>query len=116
MRYVMIYLILALVLVGARYATQDVRFNLRTTTDREAELLSVRDDLEVRVQALTTPQRVREWAFAQGMRRFAETVKVTADIPTVPLPANLPSSPPDSSRSNSAPVPQTALEVRTQWK
>ncbi|ANE44891.1 hypothetical protein [Deinococcus puniceus] len=119
MRYVLIYLMLALVLVGLRYATQDVRVNLRATTDREAELLTVRDGLEVQVQALTTPQRVREWAFAQSMRRFAEAEpKVTADIPLVPLPAGLPPSPPDASPPSSTPAPvsQTRLEVRTQWK
>ncbi|MDB5045230.1 MAG: hypothetical protein JWQ08_1280 [Deinococcus sp.] len=116
MRYVLIYLVLAMVLVGVRYATQNVRADLLTAGSREKELIAQRDSLEVQVQALTTPQRVREWAFAQGMRRFAETVKVTADIPTVPLPAQLPSSPPDSSRSNPSPVSQTTLEVRTQWK
>lgn len=120
MRYVLIYVLLALVLVGVRYATQDVRVQLRAAADREADLLSLRDDLEIQVQALTTPQRIREWAFAQGMRRFAEAEpKLTADIPTLPLPANLPASPPDSSgNSGQSPAPalQPRLEVRTQWK
>lgn len=121
MRYVLIYVLLALVLVGVRYATQDVRVNLRAAADREQGLIAQRDSLELQVQALTTPQRIREWAFSQDMRRFAETVKVTADIPAFPLPANLSSSPPDSSTSApssspSAPVSQTPLEVRTQWK
>jgi hypothetical protein len=118
MRYVLIYVLLALVLVGVRYVTHDVRVQLRAAADREEVLIAQRDTLEVQVQALTTPQRIREWAFAQGMRRFAEAPKVTADLPTIPLPASLSSSPPDSSNSGlrPAPVPQTALEVRTQWK
>lgn len=120
MRYVLIYVLLALVLVGVRYATHDVRVNLRAAADREKVLIAQRDALEVQVQALTTPQRIREWAFAQGMRRFAEAEpKLSADIPAFPLPANLTSSPPESSSNlglNSAPVSQSRLEVRTQWK
>lgn len=118
MRYVLIYVVLALVLVGVRYATQDVRANLLKVGDREKVLITQRDNLEVQLQMLTTPQRIREWAFAQGMRRFAEAPKVTAAIPALPLPANLPLSPPDASNSGPslAPVPQSRLEVRTQWK
>ncbi|MFB9994145.1 hypothetical protein ACFFLM_19490 [Deinococcus oregonensis] len=118
MRYVLIYVLLALVLVGVRYATHEVRVNLRAAADREKVLIAQRDSLEVQVQALTTPQRIREWAFSQGMRRFAEVNKVTADLPTIPLPANLSPSPPDSSSSglSQPPVPHSRLEVRTQWK
>lgn len=118
MRYVLIYVLLALVLVGVRYVTHDVRVQLRAAADREEVLIAQRDTLEVQVQALTTPQRIREWAFAEGMRRFAEAPKVTADLPTIPLPPTLTSSPPESGDAglSLSPVPQTTLEVRTQWK
>ncbi|THF71938.1 hypothetical protein E7T06_00810 [Deinococcus sp. Arct2-2] len=122
MRYVLIYMVLALVLVGVRYATHDVRVNLRAAADREKVLIAQRDTLEVQVQTLTTPQRIREWAFTQGMRRFAEAEpKMNADIPTIPLPANLPASPPEPSSDAGVglklpPVSQSRLEVRTQWK
>lgn len=111
MRYVLIYLLLTLVLVGMRYATQNVRVELRAAAAREEELIVVRDELEVRVQALTTPQRIREWAFSQGMRRFAETPKVRADMPVFVLPARL-----NAPGSAAASAPQTRLEVRTQWR
>ena len=71
-RYVVIYLALALALVGARLLTQDVRPTLREAQLREAALTTQRDELEVRVQALGSPQRVREWALQNGMRRFAD--------------------------------------------
>ncbi|WP_034383264.1 hypothetical protein [Deinococcus sp. YIM 77859] len=101
-RYVSIYLVLALTLVGARFFTQDVRPTLRAAQDREAALLNERDELELRVQALTNPQRIRDWALHNGMRRFAEAPKTTQDITGVPAPAPL------SARST--------LEVKTEWK
>lgn len=101
-RYVAIYLALALALVGARLLTQDVRPSLREAQAREAALTTQRDELEVRVQALGSPQRVREWALQNGMRRFAETPKTTAPLTGVPAPAPA--------------APRTTLEVRTEWK
>lgn len=101
-RYVGLYLLLALALVGARFLTQDVRPTLRAAQVREAALTAQRDDLELRVQALGNPQRVRDWAFAHGMRRFAEAPKTTAELTGVPAPAPLSA--------------QTPLEVRTAWR
>jgi len=101
-RYVVIYLALALALVGARLLTQDVRPTLREAQAREAALTTQRDELEIRVQALGSPQRVREWALQNGMRRFAEAPKTTQALKGVPAPA-------------SAAAP-TTLEVRTEWK
>lgn len=101
-RYVAIYLLLALALVAARYLTQDVRPTLRAAQEREAALTTERDELELRVQALGNPQRVRDWAFANGMRRFAEAPKTTAELTGVPAPAPLPA--------------RTTVEVTTAWR
>ncbi|BDP41867.1 hypothetical protein DAETH_18360 [Deinococcus aetherius] len=101
-RYVGIYLLLALALVAARYLTQDVRPDLRAAQEREAALTTQRDELELRVQALGNPQRVRDWAFANGMRRFAEASKTTAELTGVPAPAPLPA--------------RTTVEVTTVWR
>ena len=101
-RYVGLYLVLALTLVAARFLTQDVRPHLRDVQTREAALTTERDDLELRVQALGNPQRVRAWAAGHGMRRFAEAPKTTAILTGVPAPAALP--------------PQATLEVTTAWR
>lgn len=102
MRYVGIYLLLALALVAARFVTQDVRPTLRAAQEREAALTTQRDELELRVQALGNPQRIRDWAFQNGMRRFAEAPKTTQDLTAVPPPPPAPT--------------HTPLEVTTQWK
>lgn len=103
LRYLAIYLALALLLVGARYLTQDVRTDLRAAQNREELLIEQRDDLTVRVQAATTPQKVQTWALENGMQRFAESRKAVRDLgtPAAALPP-----------ADTAPV----LEVKTQWK
>lgn len=101
-RYVVIYLLLALTLVVARFLTQDVRPTLRAAQGREVVLTTRRDELELRVQALGNPQRVSDWALQNGMRRFAGAPKTSAVITGVPAPASL--------------RPHTTLEVTTEWK
>lgn len=105
-RYVLIYLSLVLALVVARSLTQDIRPNLLAAQEREAALTTQRDDLTVRVQALETPQRVRDWAFANGMRRFADAPN--KDTQTIE---------PVGSQSSAVGTTQPRqVEVRTQWK
>lgn len=101
-RYLAIYLALALLLVGARALTQDVRPTLRAAQDREAQLTTQRDELELRVQTLTGSARVRDWALANGMRRFAGSTTTTGRFGSVKLPPPL--------------IPRTTLEVQTEWK
>ncbi len=145
-RYVLIYLALALALVGARYFTQDIRPSLRAVQDREAALLIQRNDLAVRVQTLENPQRIRDWAFANGMIRFAEAPKESQAFLPLPPPgqpkagvsadavkgdsANPDAATPESVTSfsvrpaqQSSPVqpsspgqPDNTVEVRTQWR
>ncbi len=103
LRYLAIYLFLALSLVALRYSTQHIRPALRDAQDQEAKLLTQRDELEIRVQVATTPQKVQDWATSHGMQRFAESRKQIRDLGNQPLP---PTTPPQS----------TALEVKTQWK
>ncbi|MFC5847439.1 hypothetical protein [Deinococcus petrolearius] len=103
LRYLAIYLALALLLVGARYLTQNVRPDLRAAQKREETLVKERDTLALRVQAATTPQKVQAWALENGMQRFAESRKTTRDL----APAALTVSP-----ATPAPV----LEVETRWK
>lgn len=105
-RYLTIYLLLTLALVTARYFTQNIRPALREAQIQEQALQSQRDELEIRVQAASTPQKVQEWASANGMQRFAEKAgsATKRDFGTpLPDPLKLPSS-------------SEALKVNTQWK
>ena len=102
-RYVLIYLLMVVTLVIVRGATQHIRPELRAAQVREAELTTQRDTLVLQVQALENPQRLRSWAFANGMRRFTDADKVTETIPPVPS-VRVPG------------VPEHKLEVRTQWR
>ncbi|CAM3611097.1 Cell division protein FtsL [Deinococcus saxicola] len=138
-RYVAIYLALALLLVGARYLTQDIRPALRVAQDQEAKLLTQRNDLAVTVQTLENPQRIRDWAFANGMIRFAEAPKESQAILPLPPPGAVPvildAASPDPAISPVQPaspdqpehllsenaisddtVPDNTVEVRTQWR
>ncbi|CAM4433453.1 hypothetical protein [Deinococcus marmoris] len=134
-RYVAIYLALALLLVGARSLTRDIRPELRVAQDQEAKLLIQRNDLAVAVQTLENPQRIRDWAFANGMVRFAEAApKESQAILPLPPPGqgDAPVSPaqsqnaqprnaqsqetqPDNAVSDNA-VPNNTVEVRTLWR
>lgn len=101
-RYVLIYLLLALALVAARFLTQDVRPDLRAVQQQEATLTNERDELEVLVQRLNNPQRIRDWAAQHGLRPFAEAPKKNESLRSVPAPAPVPA--------------RTTLEVYTEWK
>lgn len=105
-RYLLIYVALLATLVTVRALTQDVRPQLRAAQLREGQLISQRDSLSLEVQSLESLQRVRNWAFANGMRRFAEASKVTQDI-APPRPPAASMLPPTSPRT---------VEVKTQWK
>lgn len=104
-RYVLIYLTLVLALVLTRYLTQQVRPQMLAAQGRESALINERDDLIVRVQTLENPQRIRDWAFANGMRRFAEAPKELQAIPATDAPGT----------PRELTVTRT-VEVRTQWK
>lgn len=106
LRYLTIYLLLALALVTARYFTQHIRPQLREVQQQEANLLSQRDELEIRVQAATTPQKVQEWALQSGMQRFAERA---ASASTRDLGAG-------ETEPQYTPSSSNAIEVNTQWK
>lgn len=105
-RYLLIYIALVVALVSVRSGTSGVRPALREARDREGQLITQRDNLALQLQALENPQRVRDWAFANGMRRVADAPK---DVQTFPV-----------QKVNDA-VPgmgaaQPTLEVRTEWK
>lgn len=105
-RYLLIYLALLVILVSVRSLTREVRPDMRAAEAREGTLITQRDRLSLEVQSLESLQRIRDWAFANGMRRFAEASKVTQDIPP-PLPPTPSTLPPTSPR---------AVEVKTLWK
>lgn len=106
-RYVLIYLALALGLNGLRYATSSIRPQLIEARDREAALIKEKDDLQVRIQALQNPQVIPQWASNNGMRLYAESPKEILDVPAPDPPVS--PAPPE-------PVSQRAVEVRTEWK
>lgn len=106
LRYLAIYLLLSLSLVATRFFTQHIRPELRDAQTAAAKLQTERDELEIRVQVATTPQKVQEWAIGNGMQRFAEAVNAgratTADLGNAALPTKS--------------ANPSALEVKTQWK
>jgi hypothetical protein len=104
LRYLLIYLLLLVALVTARYLTQDVRPTLVRVNAREGALTAQRAALAVEVQTLANGQRIREWAFANGMHRFAEAGKVSQIIP------------PPKRGAVAVPSTRHTVEVRTQWK
>lgn len=102
-RYLLLYSLLALVLLGIRSATYSVRPQLRQLQALEAELLTQKDRLEIEVQVATTPQRIAEWAESQGMKAFAL-------MPKTPQP--------ELSRGSVSPpvLPSPVVEVSTEWQ
>ncbi|WP_291425820.1 hypothetical protein [Deinococcus sp.] len=103
LRYLSIYLLLAITLIAVRYKTQHVRPNLLDLQKQEATLLTQRDNLEIAVQVAVTPQRIQEWAAANGMIHFAESPKAARDLGQG-APLNLPTT------------NNNTIEVKTQWK
>ncbi len=102
-RYLLIYVALVVALISVRASTSGVRPALREAQQQEQTLITQRDNLALQLQALETPQRIGEWARANGMQLFAVAPKSTADLtglPDVPLPT---------------PAPRR-VEVKTQWK
>ena len=102
-RYVLIYLLMVLALVTVRAATQQVRPDLKEAQAREAALTTQRDDLALQLQVLENPQRLRDWAFANGMQRFTDAAKETGKIGGVKGAAPAPAAP-------------RQVEVSVQWK
>ncbi|SEJ04737.1 cell division protein FtsL [Deinococcus reticulitermitis] len=101
-RLLLAYLLLALTLLGTRYATRDVRPTLLQVREQEKTLTKERDQLETEVQFLVSPQRVRLWAERSGMVLFANVPKTRRDLGELPLaPAPLP--------------PEEPLKVNIQW-
>lgn len=106
LRYLLIYLLLLLALVGVRYINRDVRPTLRAAVAQERQLLSRREELALEIQSLSNVQRIRQWAFANGMHRFAEAGKTSQTIPGIR---------PGSASETPSSSPRT-VEVRTEWK
>jgi hypothetical protein len=109
LRYVLIYLLMASALVTLRYQTHEVYTNLRDNLrPTRTELQRQRSELSLRVQTLTSEQRVRAWALGSGMVPYAQAAKQTQVfgptlIPTtLPAPASLPTLAP--------------LSVKVAWK
>ena len=106
LRYLTIYLLLAMVLVAVRYKTQHIRPDLLAAQGHEAELLTERDNLEIAVQVALTPQKIQQWASSSGMVHFAESVKTARDF-----------GPGDPGAAvNLLPNSTNTIEVQTQWK
>lgn len=106
LRYVLIYLLLACVLVTLRYQTREVYPNLRRLNDTRTELQRQQSELSLAVQTLTSEQRVRVWALANGMVPYAQAVKQTQTF--------------DVGVGIAAPVPEkpgpTRVTVGTVWR
>lgn len=106
LRYVLIYLLMACVLVTLRYQTREVYPNLRKLNDTRTELQREQSELSLTVQSLTSEQRVRLWALANGMVPYAQARKETQTFTAGPVVPVFP------------PQPQTpaSLTFRTVWR
>ncbi|ADV67722.1 hypothetical protein [Deinococcus maricopensis] len=102
LRYTLIYVLLACVLVGLRYQTRDVRPTLNTLNAERVSLQQQRAALELTVQGLTSEPRVRAWALQNGMTPFTRIDKTAAAFKALPVPAAL--------------VTHPTFEVITRWK
>jgi hypothetical protein len=102
-RYLAVYLALLTVLVGLRYATRDTHPALLALQDREEALELRRKQLELDVQRLESPSRVRDWAAKNEMVPYSTAehkfinLKALPDVPAV-----------------KAPTPK--VKVRTEWR
>jgi|GEM_PF-1323555 len=106
LRYVLIYLLLACVLVTLRYQGREVYPNLRQLSATRTELQREQEELSLRVQTLTSEQRIRAWALENGMVPYAQAGKQTQVLgPGVAAATPLPDQP-----------TPTRLTVRTAWK
>ncbi|GGQ93405.1 hypothetical protein [Deinococcus ruber] len=105
LRYMLIYLLLACVLVTLRYQTQHIYPDVRALRAERSALQQQRDELSLVVQTLTSEQRVREWAIQNGMVPYAQAPKQTQAFSAAPrIPA-----------VSLQPLP-TRVEVKTTWK
>jgi len=102
LRYTLIYLLLACVLVGLRYQTRDVRPDLLALREQRETLAQKKLALQLEVQGRTSSARIRDWAIANGMVPFTRSAKETASFAALPAPATIP--------------PARPLEVTTRWK
>ncbi|PYE54896.1 hypothetical protein [Deinococcus yavapaiensis] len=102
LRYTLIYVVLAVALMGLRFTTRDIRPALLTLRDERATLQAQKRDLQVALQTSTSAARVRNWALDNGMIDFARAKKETASFEALPPPPALPE--------------HRALEVTTQWR
>lgn len=77
MRYMLIYLLVAIALITTRHFTQDIRPTLRNLETQEGLLIKQRNELELEYQSKITPQKVKKWAREHNMVPFADTDKET---------------------------------------
>ena len=109
LRYLLIYLLLACMLVTLRFQTRHISPDVRTLRDERTALQHTRDELSVAVQTATGEQRIREWAIRHDMLPYAQASKQTR-----PLTAGPPNrAAPTPAALNALP---TRLEVTTRWK
>ena len=102
LRYTLLYLLLACVLVGLRYQTRDVYPDLKELRTERNLLMQQKQALDLEVQKQTSTARVREWALGNGMIPFSNARKESAEFQPLPSPDPL--------------LPNQPLEVHTRWK
>lgn len=101
MRYMGIYLLLSVAVLGLRYATRDTYPQLRELRREVSELQTQRDTLELEVQQLTTGPRILNWAKQSGMIPYAQARKQSQGFQPLPAPPT--------------PMPSTQMDMSTRW-
>lgn len=103
MRYMLIYLLMAVTLVITRHFTQDIRPTLRNLEQQEGQLITELHELEIAYQAKVPPQKIKKWARENNMVPFANAYKEKQSFePGVLLPKPIYSHP--------------KIEVEYQWR
>lgn len=104
LRYTLIFVLLACVLVALRSQTHHIRPDLRDLMGQRVLLQQQKAALELEAQRVTSPGRVRDWALANGMQPFSQAAKNGASFAALP---EVPATP--------APTPPR-VEAHTLWR
>lgn len=84
LHYSVIYLVLACVMVGTRYATRSIYPDLKDLRATRAELTHEKRAALLKIDETTSTAKVRAWAHANGMVPFSRAKKDQANLTAAP--------------------------------
>ncbi|MDR6218886.1 hypothetical protein [Deinococcus soli (ex Cha et al. 2016)] len=84
LHYSVIYLVLACVMVGTRYATRSIYPDLKDLRATRAELTHEKQAALLKIDETTSTASVRAWAHANGMVPFSRAKKEQVSLTAAP--------------------------------